>query len=75
MAKLETDPGVPAKEQDFVRSDVARASTLQSTAYLDPAVLEQENDRIFYRTWQLVAHMSELARVGDFKPASTSRFC
>src|SRR3982074_1434425 len=51
-----------------LQTDVARASTLPSTAYLDPAVLELEKDRIFARTWQLVAHMSELARVGDFKP-------
>src|SRR6202163_2348252 len=53
-----------------VETDLAKASTLPSTAYLDPAILEHEKDRIFYCTWQLVAHMSELARVGDFKPAS-----
>ena len=53
-----------------LETDVARASTLPSTAYLDPAVLEREKDRIFARTWQLVAHMNELARVGDFKPAT-----
>ena len=53
-----------------LETDVARASTLPSTVYLDPGVLEREKERIFYRTWQLVAHMSELARVGDFKPAS-----
>src|SRR5438309_6913206 len=56
MAKLETD--------------VARASTLPSTVYLDPAVLAREKDRIFARTWQLVAHRNELARPGDFKPTT-----
>src|ERR1700682_6801141 len=53
-----------------LETDVARASTLPSNVYLDPAILEQEKDRIFYRTWQLVAHMSELARAGDFKPGT-----
>src|SRR5487761_849033 len=60
MAKLDT------KSQ----TDVARASTLPSSSYLDPTILEREKERIFYRTWQLVAHMSELARPGDFKPVS-----
>ncbi|TMC84452.1 MAG: Rieske 2Fe-2S domain-containing protein [Chloroflexi bacterium] len=56
MAKLETD--------------IARASTIPSQMYLDPAVLEREKDRIFARTWQLVAHRNELARPGDFKPTT-----
>ncbi len=49
---------------------VARASTLPSSAYLDPTVFEQEKERIFGRTWQLVARADELARVGDLKPAT-----
>ena len=53
-----------------LESEVARASTLPSEVYLDPAVLELEKDRIFARTWQLVAHRTELARPGDFKPAT-----
>jgi phenylpropionate dioxygenase-like ring-hydroxylating dioxygenase large terminal subunit len=52
-----------------VEGEVGRAHTLPSSAYLDPAVLEAERAGIFGRTWQLVAHASELARVGDFKPA------
>src|SRR5258708_8790443 len=59
-----------AKLDAKFRTDLARASTLPSTSYLDPTILEREKDRIFYRTWQLVAHISELARVGAFKPAS-----
>ncbi|MDQ3407441.1 MAG: Rieske 2Fe-2S domain-containing protein [Chloroflexota bacterium] len=49
---------------------LARASTLPSHLYLDPAVLEREKERIFGRTWQLVARGDELARVGDFVPAT-----
>src|SRR5258708_40293893 len=59
-----------AKLDSKFQTDLARASTLPSTSYLDPTILEREKDRIFYRTWQLVAHMSELARAGDFKPAT-----
>ncbi|MDQ3871371.1 MAG: Rieske 2Fe-2S domain-containing protein, partial [Chloroflexota bacterium] len=50
--------------------DVARASTLPARLYRDPAVLELEKDRIFGRTWQLVARADELARVGDVLPAT-----
>jgi choline monooxygenase len=49
---------------------VARASTLPGSAYLDPTTFEQEKERIFGRTWQLVARADELARVGDLKPAT-----
>jgi choline monooxygenase len=50
--------------------DLARASTLPSRFYFDPAVLEQEKDRVFGRTWQLVARLDDLARPGDFVPAA-----
>ncbi len=70
VMKLETNSGVPAKSPDLEGSAVARAHTLPSRMYLDPVVLDQEKERIFSRTWQLVAHSSELARHGDFKPTT-----
>ena len=50
--------------------DTARAATLPAELYLDPAVLAREVERIFGRTWQLVARADELARPGDFVPAT-----
>jgi len=52
------------------RPPLARAATLPSRYYLDPALLEREKERIFYRTWQLVARGEDLARVGDFVPGT-----
>jgi len=52
------------------RPPLARAATLPSRYYLDPALLEREKDRIFYRTWQLVARGEDLSRVGDFVPGT-----
>jgi choline monooxygenase len=49
---------------------LARASTLPSRHYLDPAYLELERERIFGSTWQLVARTDELRRVGDFVPVT-----
>src|ERR1700682_3073817 len=50
--------------------DLARAFTLPASAYIDRSVYERERDRIFARTWQLVARADELSRVGDLKPAT-----
>ena len=49
---------------------VATARTLPSDWYTDPAYLEREKAQIFARTWQLVARGDDLARVGDFVPAT-----
>jgi len=49
--------------------DLRRAATLPASAYLDPVVFEQEKQRIFGRTWQLVARATDLVRPGDFVPA------
>lgn len=54
----------------MVETPLERASTLASGFYLEPAVLELERDRVFGRTWQLVAHWSDLARQGDFVPVT-----
>lgn len=35
--------------------------------YTDPAVFAQELERIWYRTWLLVGHESEIPKPGDFK--------
>ena len=53
-----------------IDTSLARAATLPSSAYLEPAVFEREKERIFWRTWQLVARADDLARPGDFVPAT-----
>src|SRR5256714_11006741 len=50
--------------------DLARAFTLPASAYTDESIFERERDRVFARTWQLVARADELSRVGDLKPAT-----
>ena len=43
-----------------------RASTLPSSWYADPAVLSEEKQRVFSRTWQLVGRAAQVARAGDY---------
>src|SRR6185503_7776788 len=44
--------------------DLAAASTIPARWYLDPDVLEREQDRVFARTWQLVGSAGQVARPG-----------
>ena len=56
--------------QRSISPPLARARTLTSSYYLDPAVYDREKEQIFGRTWQLVARLDDLARPGDFVPAT-----
>jgi choline monooxygenase len=42
------------------------AAPLEPRFYRDPALAELEEERIFARSWQLVAHASQLANPGDY---------
>lgn len=53
-------PLVEEPEQSF---------TLPSYLYTDPAVYEIEKERIFYRTWQYIAHQSSFEKPGDYVTA------
>lgn len=46
--------------------DPLRSAALPGYLYSDPAVLEREKQRIFYASWQVVAHESELPNPGDY---------
>ena len=64
-----TAPSQPSDAPAAPRIPLARASTLPSRFYTDPSIYDREVERIFGRTWQLVARADELRRVGDFVPA------
>ncbi len=49
---------------------LARASTLPSRYYTDPAVLESEQRKVFARTWQLIGRAEQVRAPGDFFTAS-----
>ena len=46
--------------------DLAKAATIPSRLYVDPVYHELERERIFARTWQLVARTEQLAQPGDY---------
>ncbi len=54
-------------DYDKPLTDVAQSSfTLPSYLYTDPDVYELEKERIFYRTWQFVAHKESFQKPGDY---------
>ena len=63
-------PAGPAGPAGIAGDPLASAATLPARYYTDPAILEAEKERIFGRTWQLVARVDELARPGDFVPVT-----
>ena len=49
-----------------VESNIARAWTLPTSVYTDPAVHATEKEKIFGRTWQVVGHRGQVANPGDY---------
>lgn len=47
-------------------ADPMRSSALPGYLYSDPAVLAEEKRRLFYKSWQVAAHDSELPNAGDY---------
>jgi choline monooxygenase len=46
--------------------DIARASTLPASLYFSPATYEEEKTKLFGSTWQVVGHVHQAARPGDY---------
>jgi len=46
--------------------DLSRATTLPARWYVDPAFLELEKEKIFWRTWQPVGFTYQVSNAGDF---------
>jgi len=47
-------------------ANVARAWTLPSSLYTDPAVFSSEKEKIFSRTWQVVGRHDQVTNPGDY---------
>lgn len=45
---------------------LAKAATMPARWYIEPAFLTLEAEKIFYKTWQPVGRLEDVARIGDF---------
>jgi phenylpropionate dioxygenase-like ring-hydroxylating dioxygenase large terminal subunit len=55
-----------AEARGKIDSHPARSYTLPGQFYYEPAIFAHEREAIFYRTWQLAGHVSQLAVPGDY---------
>jgi len=47
-------------------ADPMRSAALPGCLYSDPEVFAEEKKRLFYKSWQVVAHVTELPNSGDY---------
>ncbi len=57
--------GLPELKKPLTR-EVADSYTLSSEYYLSAEVYTQEMEKIFYKSWQFVAHQSSFDKVGNY---------
>ena len=50
-------------------NDLARATTIPSSWYTDPSVLQLEKPKVFHHTWQPVGHARQVAEPGSYLAA------
>src|ERR1700691_3705315 len=55
-----------SKDKFLIDPEISRAWTLPSHLYTDPTVLNEEEKRIFARTWQVVGRGDQVANSGDY---------
>jgi len=61
-----TTTEVPVSTDRPGANGVPRGTALEPRLYIDPEVLEAEQELIFERTWQFVGHVSSLPRPGSY---------
>ena len=47
-------------------ADARRSYTLSAPYYTDPEIFEREKAAIFCKTWQLVGHLCQFEKAGDY---------
>src|SRR5918994_1007691 len=62
------------RDEGFVfEPDLTGAHTIPARWYLDPAVLQREEERVFARTWQLVGPAARASTPGDYLTCQVGR--
>ena len=59
--------------QSHYRPEMSRPEANHAELYRDPAIFEEELDKIFHATWVYVGHDSEVPEPGDYKTSFIGR--
>lgn len=62
-----------AASQGLTLADLVQQDRVHTSLYTDPALFEQEMDKVFSSTWVWVAHASEIPEAGSYKTTFVGR--
>ncbi|MBN9698531.1 MAG: aromatic ring-hydroxylating dioxygenase subunit alpha [Zoogloea sp.] len=62
-----------AASQGLTLADLVQKDRVHTSLYTDPAIFEQEMDKVFSSTWVWVAHASEIPEAGSYKTTFVGR--
>ncbi len=62
-----------AASQGLTLADLVQKDRVHTSLYTDPALFEQEMDKVFSSTWVWVAHASEIPEAGSYKTTFVGR--
>jgi len=66
LIDVSVKPADGREDSAEIDSDVARAWTLHAKLYTDSAVFDDEKEKIFACSWQVVGHKDQVANTGDY---------
>jgi choline monooxygenase len=66
LIDVSVKPAGGREDSPEIDSEVARAWTLPAKLYTDSAVFDDEKEKIFARSWQVVGHKDQVANAGDY---------
>lgn len=58
---------IPTQNIELDYNELVQSDRVHTSLYKDPAIFEQEMDKIFNNTWVWVAHASEIPDTGSYK--------
>ncbi len=62
-----------AKASSIAYPELVQSDKVHTSLYTDPAIFEDEMDKVFYSNWIWVGHVSEVPEPGSFKSAWIGR--
>ena len=66
MSTATTPTAVPADRIDDLIASAKPGYTLPQPFYNDPAVFERDMERLLFRQWLFVGHVSQIPKPGDY---------
>jgi phenylpropionate dioxygenase-like ring-hydroxylating dioxygenase large terminal subunit len=67
LYKLKGEDGMTTTSSGIDYDSLVQDARVHGSLYYDPAIFQEELDKIWYRTWVYVGHASEIPQPGDYR--------